>query len=153
MAFGPNGSYLIDFYRLCEYLAAAANRCAPDSKESWLERQKELTKTNGTSEVLEGLNLHLGPESVPDKDAPVRACYRYISNREEQFDYKGALEAGLPIGSGEIESGHRFVIQDRRKRPGAWWKPDNAQSMLALRVLRANDDRGLYWDKIEQQAA
>jgi len=153
MVFGLKGSYLIDFYHLCEYLAAAASRCAPDNKESWLERQKELMKTNGTSEVLEGLNLHLEPESVPEKDAPVRACYRYISNREEQFDYKGALEAGLPIGSGEIESGHRYVIQDRLKRPGAWWKPDNAQSMLALRVLRANDDWSLYWDKIEQQAA
>jgi hypothetical protein len=138
---------------LDKYLAAAASRCAPDSKESWLEGQKELIKTNGTSEVLEGSNLHLEPESVPEKDAPVRVCYRYISNREGQFDYKGALEAGLPIGSEDIESGHRYVIQDRLKRPGAWWKPDNAQSMLALRVLRANDDWSLYWDKIEQQAA
>src|SRR2546429_6019194 len=33
----------------------------------------------------------------------VRACFRYISNRTQFLDYKGALAAGLPIGSGEIE--------------------------------------------------
>jgi len=102
---------------------------------------------------LEGLSLHLEPETVPEKNAPVRACYRYISNRDGQFDYQGALEAGLPIGSGEIESGHRYVIQDRLKRPGAWWKPENAENMLALRVLRANNDWNCYWDTLWQQAA
>jgi hypothetical protein len=153
MVFGLQGSYLIDLYHLCEYLAAAGNTCAPDGKESWLERQKELMKTNRSSEVLEGLRPHLESETAPDKNAPVRACYRYISNREGQFDYKSALEAGLPIGSGEIESAHRYVIQDRLKRPGAWWKPQNAENMLALRVLRANNDWNLYWDKIWQQAA
>jgi hypothetical protein len=153
MVFGLQGSYLIDFYHLCEYLAAAGSTCAPDTKESWLERQKELMRANRSLEVLEVLSLHLEPENVPEKDAPVRACYRYISNREGQFDYKGALEAGLPIGSGEIESGHRYVIQDRLKRPGAWWRPENAGYMLALRVLRANNDWNLYWDKLDQQAA
>jgi hypothetical protein len=151
--FGLQGSYLIDFYHLCEYLAAAGNTCAPDEKQSWLERQKELMKTNRSSDVLESLRPHLEAETVPDKNAPVRACYRYILNREEQFDYKSALEAGLPIGSGEIESAHRYVIQDRLKRPGAWWKPENAENMLALRVLRANNDWNPYWDKLWQQAA
>ena len=153
MVFGLQGSYLIDLYHLCEYLAAASNTCATDGKESWFEQQKELMKTNRSSEVLEGLRLHLEPDTVPDKNAPVRSCYRYISNRQGQFDYKGALEAGLPVGSGEIESAHRYVIQDRLKRPGAWWKPQNAENMLALRVLRANNDWNLYWDKLWQQAA
>lgn len=153
MVFGLQGSYLIDLYHLCEYLAAAGSTCAPDAKESWLERQKELMKSNHSSEVLEGLRPHLEAETVPDKNAPVRACYRYISNREGQFDYKSALEAGLPIGSGEIESAHRYVIQDRLKRPGAWWKPENAGNMLAMRVLRANNDWNSYWDRLWQQAA
>jgi hypothetical protein len=153
MVFGLQGSYLIDLYHLCEYLAAAGNTCAPDAKESWFERQKELMKTNRSSEVLEGLKVHLESETAPDEKAPVRACHRYISNREGQFDYKSALEAELPVGSGEIESAHRYVIQDRLKRPGAWWKPENAETMLALRVLRANNDWNVYWEGLEQQAA
>jgi len=153
MVFGLQGSYLIDLYHLCEYLAAAGNTCAPNSKDSWLEQQKELMKTDRSAEVLEGLKPYLEPETVPDKNTPVRACYRYISNRNGQFDYKSALENGLPIGSGEIESAHRYVIQDRLKRPGAWWKPENAESMLALRVARANKDWDSYWHGLDQEAA
>jgi len=49
----------------------------------------------------------LEPDEIENNKAPVRACYRYLSNRKEQLDYKGAIEKGLPIGSGEIESAHR----------------------------------------------
>jgi hypothetical protein len=76
--------------------------------------------------------------ATPDANALVRRCYRYITNRPGQFDYPAALAAGLPLGSGEIESTHRYVIQDRLKIAGAWWKPDNAHCMLALRVNRAS---------------
>jgi hypothetical protein len=64
--------------------------------------------------------------------------YSYITNRPGQFDYPAALAAGLSLGSGEIESAHRSVIQDRLKIAGAWWKLDNAHCMLALRVNRTN---------------
>ena len=53
-------------------------------------------------------------------------------------DVRGALAQGLPIGSGEIESAHRYIVQQRLKRPGAWWTLDNAEHMLARRLNRAN---------------
>lgn len=63
--------------------------------------------------------------------------------------------AGLPTGSGEIESAHRYVIQDRLKRAGAWWKLKNARHMLALalRACRANPVWDRYWLSRGQQAA
>ena len=64
-------------------------------------------------------------------------CYRYLNNRKDSLDYKDALKKGLPIGSGEVESSHRYVIQKRLKIAGEW--------MLNLRVLRANDDWDDYW--------
>ena len=54
-----------------------------------------------------------------DADAPIRRCYRYMANRAGQFAYRKAIAAGRPIGSGEIESAHRYVVQQRLKRPGA----------------------------------
>ena len=48
-----------------------------------------------------------------EEETPVEKCYRYIANREDSLDYKEALEKDLPIGSGEIESSHRYVIQKR----------------------------------------
>lgn len=35
----------------------------------------------------------------------------------------GAIQRGLLIGSGEIESAHHYIIQERLKLPGAWWSP------------------------------
>jgi len=151
--FGPQAVFLIDFYHLCDYLAAASKLCAPDHPSAWLEEQKQRMKENNTFDVLTALKPHREPDSVPDKDAPVRKCYRYIKNRPGQFDYKGALDADLPIGSGEIESAHRYVIQERLKIAGAWWKEDNAQNMLGLRTLRANNDWDQYWDSFYKKAA
>jgi hypothetical protein len=151
--FGPQATFLIDFYHLCDYLAAASKLCAPDHPSAWLEEQKQRMKENNTFDVLTALKPHREPDSVPDTDAPVRKCYRYITNRPGQFDYKGALDADLPIGSGEIESAHRYVIQERLKIPGAWWKEDNAQNMLGLRTLRANNDWDQYWESFYKKAA
>jgi len=58
----------------------------------------------------------------------------------------------LPIGSGKIESAHRYLVQQRLKRPGAWWAPDNAEAMLALRVARANGRWSAYWQDLKQAA-
>jgi hypothetical protein len=153
LKFGVQGGYLVDFYHLCDYLSGAGDACCgARDKKAWMEEQKQRMKENRSLEVLQALRPHLEKESVKSKDAPVRACYRYIENRPGQFDYKSAIESGLPIGSGEVESGHRYVIQDRLKLTGAWWKPQNAQSMLAMRVMRANSQWEAYWDRHTDKA-
>jgi len=135
--FGAQSTYLIDFYHLCDYLGAASKSCAADHQD-WYNTQKARMKAGNVTAVLSALMPHMEPLGVNDSDAPVRACHRYIRNRPEQFDYPKALQSGLPIGSGKIESAHRYVIQQRLKIPGAWWKIDNADKMLALRTTRAN---------------
>ena len=95
--------------------------------------------------MLQALQSYLEPAAVADHDAPVRQCHRYLSLRPEQLDYQGALARDLPIGSGEIESAHRYVVQARLKRPVAWWRAANAEHMLALRLLRANHGWTQYW--------
>ena len=47
--------------------------------------------------------------------------YSYLATRKDQLKYAEAIAEGLPIGSGEIESAHRYVAQKRLKLPGAWW--------------------------------
>lgn len=101
--FGAQGHFLVDFYHLSEYLAAASKRCAPDASMTWLTKQQHRMKTDRVAAVVSALEAHLEPVCVVDSKAPVRCCHRYIINRLGQFDYAGALAAGLPIGSGEIE--------------------------------------------------
>lgn len=144
--FGARGSYLIDLYHLCEYLACAAPSCDADPA-AWVARQKEQLKAGALPQVMSELKRHIEPDHVPNEDAPVRRCFRYMANRPGQFDYPSAIAANLPIGSGEVESAHRYIIQNRLKLPGAWWLPANAQAMLNLRVLRANHRWDDYWDQ------
>jgi hypothetical protein len=144
--FGSNATYLVDFYHLCEYLSDAVKICAPNDEKAWLKQQKEHLKESRIAEVMCTLKPYIEPRTVPEENAPVRACYRYMNNRLDQLDYKTALEKGLPIGSGEIESAHRYVIQKRLKIAGAWWLEPSAEAMLALRVNRANNDWDAYWN-------
>jgi hypothetical protein len=148
--FGTQCCYLIDFYHLCDYLAAASKSCAPDHL-NWLTTQKARMKAGDKDAVLAALEIHLEPTSVEEKNAPVRACLRYMRNRPDQFNYPEAIRKELPIGSGKIESAHRYVIQERMKISGAWWKIENADSMLALRTMRANELWDNYWDNYAKQ--
>lgn len=152
--FGIQASFLLDIYHLCEYLGAAAEICAlsktTKGKRVWLERQKEWLKKNRYAQVLRNLHGHIESSSVPDEEAPVRRCYQYMKNRTNQLDYRGALEQGLPIGSGEVESAHRHLIQRRLKLAGAWWLKKTAANMAQLRVNRANQDWNQFW--LEQAA-
>jgi hypothetical protein len=146
--FGANGTYLIDFYHLCEYLGSAAPHCTTGNIDAWLKTQKDALKLSQHLSVLHALQPHLEANTVEDSQAPVRACYRYIKNRPEQLDYKSAIEKELPIGSGEVESAHRYVLQERLKLAGAWWTLNNAKNMINLRTCRANERWDDYWKKV-----
>ena len=151
--FGSQATYLVDFYHLSEYLAAAAKPCAGNDHNAWLAEQQQRMKTDQCEQVLQALAPFIEPAEVPNEQAPVRACDRYLRNRPQQLAYQQALAAELPIGSGEIESAHRYVIQARLKLPGAWWVAANADNMLGLRTLRANNDWQQYWDQLQQPVA
>lgn len=151
--FGSQAQYLVDFFHLCDYLAAAGEAIVGSDKSAWMEEKKDWLKENRWKDVLETLQPFVETAHIPDAEAPVRACYRYISNRSHCLDYKGALAAGLPIGSGEIESAHRYIFQNRLKIAGGWWKIENLKKMVALRVLRANGGWEDYWETVQQKAA
>jgi hypothetical protein len=148
--FGEQGGYLIDFYHVSEYLAAAGAVIAGPKANKWLEKQQIRLKENQVAIVIEELVQHIEGEEVSEAEAPVRVCHRYVSNHQEQMNYQAAIEVGLPIGSGEIEGGHRYVVQERLKKAGAWWKPETAKKMLALRVNRANGQWRSYWQQQRQ---
>ena len=149
--FKEQASYLIDFYHVSEYLAAAAEVIAEKKAKAWLEKQQSRLKDNRLGVVIEQLLPHIESAEIRDEEAPVRKCHRYITKHREQMNYKEALEAGLPIGSGEVEGGHRWVVQERLKKAGAWWTRENAKKMLAIRINRANGEWRSYW--IQQRQA
>ena len=78
---------------MSEYLAAAA-------PEPWRRTQQKRLTRGASAQVVAELGAH-----------------RYIANRRDTLDYAAVIAAGLPIGSGLIESGHKHVLQARLKLP------------------------------------
>jgi hypothetical protein len=142
---GPEAqaTYTVDFHHVSDYLAAAAEVLAPKTNKEWLHQQQECLLDNRLQEVLSTLEKSLEP--AEQKEAPVRSAHGYIDERRNHMDYAGARASDLPIGSGEVESGHRHVLQKRLKIAGAWWLNGNAELMLQLRTVRANQDWDQYW--------
>jgi hypothetical protein len=139
-------TYMVDFHHVSDYLAAAAPIIAPERNKDWLHQQQQCLLESKVGEVLHSLKPHLEP--TQQEEAPVRSAYGYMDERQHYMDYATARAAGLPIGSGEVEGGHRHVLQKRLKIAGAWWLETNAERMLQLRTVRANGDWDKYWAEI-----
>ena len=148
--FGRQASYLLDFYHVSEYLAEAGASIAGAHAQEWLTEKQVWLKENRAEEVIAELSRWHEVETVAEAQAPVRKAFRYLNERREYLDYQSALAEGLPIGSGEIEGGHRSVVQARLKLSGAWWLKENAEKMISLRVCRANGEWKSYWQQLRQ---
>jgi hypothetical protein len=143
--FGADATLLTDFYHVSEYLAGAAPGCRCAQPAAWRHTQQKRLRRGAHALVIAELATWREPDTVPEENAPVRAAHRYLNNRLETLDYPAALAAGLPIGSGLIESGHKHVLQARLKLSGSSWLQENAEAIAQLRVLRANDRWADLW--------
>ena len=59
---------------------------------------------------------------------------RYYKNNEERMNYPEYIKMGLPIGSGAVESGHKYVLQKRLKLSGQHWERECGSRMAKLRA-------------------
>ena len=77
-SFGQQGSYLVDFFHVCDYLSAAAQAICTQSAEqqAWLSTQKERLKTSRFEPLLNDLQSNIEPTNTPDDEAPIRQCWR-----------------------------------------------------------------------------
>ena len=88
---------------------------------------------------------NLKPYALTHENSATNKCYFYLKCRVHQLHYAEAIKHDLPIGSGEIESAHRYIVQNRVKIQGAQWLLDNAESMVSLSICRANNEWEKYW--------
>lgn len=76
--FGEQARYLVDFYHMSGYLAAAAKPIAGAEEQVWLRQQQQRMKENHLSEVLAEIGPKVESQEVDESLAPVRACERYL---------------------------------------------------------------------------
>ena len=138
----PKASFTLDRAHLVSHFheAAEAMGLGEEEMKAWVAKQLGHIDDGGHELVRQELREYRGRGQ-----RRVRRLLGYLTNHLNALDYKDKKARGLPIGSGEVESGHRSVIQARMKLPGAWWNEEHLNPMLALRVVRANGWWEQFW--------
>ena len=133
--------------RLSAILLASYNSLPPYTQHSvlaWWLNPRLKAISNGE---VEGILEELKDEYSRCTNNRLKRLIGYIGRFFDAINYNDFKSKGYPIGSGEVESAHKYVPQKRMKLPGACWHPDTINPMLALRVLRANCWWDDYWNE------
>jgi hypothetical protein len=125
------------------YATAEAMELTGQMRFLWLKYTLDLIDHGQVKRVISRLKHWPGK----GQKTVLNFC-NYLSRFRDALHYDKYRSLGLPIGSGEIESAHRYISQKRLKIPGATWHPDTINPMLALRVIRANDWWSDFWHQI-----
>ena len=134
--------FLLDRPHLKSHIfdTAEARGIHVDKRAEWVAGVLCLIDGGDVAEVIAGLEGFTGQGAER-----AHRFAGFLRRYEDALGYVDAYNQGLPLGSGEIESAHRYIPQKRLKLPGTWWSTNTVQPMLALRVLRANEWWHDFW--------
>jgi hypothetical protein len=78
----------------------------------------------------------------------------FLHNHRRWMQYDVYLAAGLPVGTGVVESACGSVVKHRMEGEGKRWSLAGAEAILALRSLKKSHDNDLrdYWRFRARQA-
>jgi hypothetical protein len=140
-----NFQFILDYPHFKQHLYQAVEAMELEQKwrSIWLNCAIDLIEGGRVQTIISRLKHWSGP----GKEVVFNFA-KYLERFRQSVHYKRYREWGLPIGSGEVESSHRYIPQKRLKIPGATWHPDTINPMLALRVIRANNWWNDFWQTI-----
>jgi hypothetical protein len=116
--------------------------------QAWADAALDQLEQGHADAVVK--ELHDAWVSSGDDDASrndvLRLEANYFDRNSDAVAYATYRRNGWSTASSEVESAHRHVVQQRLKIPGAWWRPDQVDHILALRMLKANGLWQAYWE-------
>jgi hypothetical protein len=126
---------VLDFYHASEHLHEAVELCKSLSAK---ERKKLYQKLlhllrhdpEGADQVIEQLRK-LGTTRRGKK---MKKALAYFEKHASRMYYSHFEQMNLPIGSGQVESAVRRLINLRFKAPGSFWKEDTVGLLMHLRA-------------------
>jgi len=140
----------LDFFHAAEHVADLARELfgpQTTAAETWSKATRDLLEDEALDEFFAELQRQrqhaLDGGDTPRAEA-VQAKIDYFSERRSMLNYKQCRERGLPIGSGMVEGGIRFVGKDRLHRTGMRWGIPGAEAILQLRSTEASRERDTF---------
>jgi hypothetical protein len=137
----PGARQRLDFYHAVEHLAAVGRALFgqdEDKFSAWLRPLVQQLKHDSAVKVVRQLEEVLASLSVGPRAQVVAREVNYFREHQPRMDYRAALRAGEPIGSGPVEATCRQA-QCRFKRPGQFWSRAGDEALLCLETFWRND--------------
>jgi hypothetical protein len=136
----PNALRILDYYHASERIWAVAHARwgeASVAAQRWARAKLSQLKQGQIKLVMAAMR---GLKMSSEEGERVRvAALKYLRVRQEQMRYGEYQEAGLPIGSGAIESTCKQMVTARCKQAGMRWSEAGADAILALRSFVLNE--------------
>ena len=132
----PQSVQIVDWYHACEHLADAAQARFPDQSQqaaAWLQTQREVLFEGPLDALLTDLN-----------QAGLSEFAHYFETHQTQMCYLDFQEAGLPIGSGSVESEVKQFKQ-RLAGSGMRWSRPGAERMVPIRAAVLDNSFDARW--------
>ena len=144
-------TFVLDIMPVVGDLWSAANAwCGEASKagKHWVQQKLTERRRGRVGYVIGGLRQILTKQrlrtSVRETLGKVITCFHH---HRRWMPYDAYLAAGLPVGTGVVESACGAVVKHRMEGEGKRWSLQGAEAILALRSLKKSHDHDLrdYW--------
>jgi len=126
---------VLDFYHASQYLSETLATCRSIPKAQRQALYKRLRhalrhQEDGVEVVLEELRTL----ATTQRGKAIPRALSYVETHAHRMQYVTLEARKLPIGSGQVESAVRRVVNLRFKAPGSFWTETTASSLMHLRA-------------------
>jgi hypothetical protein len=146
---GQEMTMVLDWYHTTERLKTFANDALgvdTAASAAWYEAAKSALYEGELDAFFKMLRESVRASASDNGGIPkaeLATTLKYFVNRRKLLCYKWCRDNGLPIGSGMVEGGIRFVGKDRLDGTGMRWGTPGAGDILQLRCI----DASKRWDE------
>ena len=147
----PEGREILDYYHCAEHIHKVGKvQYGEGTLEAleWVESTITRLFFAEVNQVIGGLR-RMQPKNETAREE-IRKLIGYLQNNRRKIHYRSDRKGGYPIGSGGIESAHKFISHTRLKRSGAWWIRENGNAMLRIRCALYNGTYDRVFDHYKQ---
>ncbi|MEO8083037.1 MAG: hypothetical protein ABI780_04390 [Ardenticatenales bacterium] len=133
---------ILDFYHAAGHLWEAADAWfgyRPNAL-TWFAAARHTLRHGGVDDIIDDLAREAArPIRGSKRCAVLSRVHDDLERHREHLRFPDFKQAGLPLGSGFVESACKWLIQQRFKGVGIRWSRDGFNHLLLLRLAWTND--------------
>ena len=144
-------TFVLDIMHVMSYLWSAAHALFGEQSKAgkhWVQQKLTAILCGRVGYVIGGLRQILTKQRLRKSVRETLAhVITFFHNHRRWMQYDRYLAAGLPVGTGVVESACGSVVKHRMEGEGKRWSLAGAEAILTLRSLKKSheNDRREYW--------